>query len=165
MEEWKDIKGYEGLYQISNEGRVKNIKRDTLRVFNDNGYGYYMVLLSKNGKKKPFYVHRLVAEAFIQNPNNLPQVNHKNENKHLNIVENLEWCDSKYNMNYGTARERTSEKQRKIVYQYTKNNELVAVYHGVNECAKYGFEPSSISSCCNGKRKTHKGYKWSYKPL
>lgn len=165
MEEWRDIKGYEGLYQVSNEGRVKNIKRNVYRVFNDNGYGYYMVILSKDGVKKPFYVHRLVAEAFIPNPSNLPQVNHKNEQKHLNFVENLEWCSAKYNMNYGTARDRTSEKQRKSVYQYTMEGELVNIFDGVNNCKSFGFEPACISECCNGNRKTHKGYRWSYEPL
>lgn len=165
MEEWKDIRGYEGLYQVSSEGRVKSVKRNIFRVYNDNGYGYFMVLLSKDGEKKPFYVHRLVAEAFIPNPENLPQVNHRNEQKHQNNVENLEWCSSKYNMNYGTARERQVEKQRKKVYQYTKEGELVREFDGVNQCAEFGFEPSSVSCCCNGKRKTHKGYKWSYEPL
>lgn len=165
MEEWKDIEGYEGLYQVSNYGRVRNSKRGIYRAFSDNGYGYYMVILCKNGKKKPFYVHRLVAEAFIPNPNNYEQINHKNENKHQNNVENLEWCSPKYNMNYGTARERTSEKQRKIVYQYTLDGKLVKIWNGVNQCKYFGFEPSSISQCCNGIRKKHKGHIWSYKPL
>lgn len=162
MEEWRDIKGYEGLYQVSNEGRVKGLKRNNLRKFNDNGYGYYMVLLSKDGIKKPLYVHRLVAEAFIPNPDNLPQVNHKNELKHQNNVDNLEWCSNKYNMNYGTARERTSEKQRKEVHQFKLDGELVKIYNGINTCAEFGFEPSCISQCCNGVRKTHKGYIWKY---
>ena len=165
MEEWRDIEGYEGLYQVSNEGRVRNVKRNKVRSFSDNGCGYYNVLLSKNGNKTPHYVHRLVAEAFIPNPNNLPEVNHKNEDKTLNTVENLEWCTSKYNMNYGTARERTSEKQRKKVYQYTKDGVLVRVWDGVNITKNYGYDTSSVSNCCNGIRKTHKGYKWSYNPL
>lgn len=165
MEVWKDIEGYEGLYQVSNEGKIKNIKKNTYRAFSDNGCGYYFVLLCKDGEKKPFYVHRLVAKAFIPNPDNLPQVNHKNEQKHQNNVENLEWCSNKYNMNYGTARDRTSVKQMKKVYQYTKNNDLVNVYDGVNQCAEFGYEPSCISCCCNGTRKTHKGYRWSYTPL
>ena len=165
MEEWRDIKGYEGLYQVSNEGRVINSRRGKLRKTTDNGCGYYYVLLSKNGVKKPYYVHRLVAEVFIPNPDNLPQVNHKDEDKTRNVVENLEWCSSRYNMNYGTARDRTSEKQRKKVYQYTKDNVLVKVWDGVNLTREYGFDTSSVSCCCNGIQKTHKGYKWSFEPL
>lgn len=165
MEEWKDIEGYEGLYQVSNQGRVKNVMRDKLRASHNNGCGYLMILLCKDGKKKPFYVHRLVAQEFIPNPDNLPEVNHKDECKTNNVVENLEWCSSRYNMNFGTARERTSLKQQKKVYQYTKNDELVAVFNGVNQCKELGFEPSCISQCCNGIRRTHKGYKWSYNPL
>lgn len=165
MEEWKDIKGYEGLYQVSNEGKIKGVKRNIIRKVSDNGYGYYVVLLSNNGKKIAHYVHRLVAEAFIPNPDNLPQVNHKNEVKTLNTVENLEWCDAKYNMNYGTARSRTSEKQMKKVYQYTNDNKLVKIWDGLNSTKQFGYDPSCISCCCNGSRKTHKGYKWYYKPL
>ncbi len=121
MEEiWKDVTGYEGLYQVSNKGNVKSVKRVVKRPNNtnlsvkerllktrSNRKGYAMVHLSKRGKEKSTTVHRLVAQAFIPNPNNLPQINHKDENKNNNCVENLEWCDNKYNMNYGTAIERT----------------------------------------------------------
>ena len=116
MEEWRDIEGYKGLYQISNLGRVKsfpNCKRKTTRILkpgnNCTGRGYLFIFLFKNKQKKRFYVHRLVAQAFIPNPNNLPMINHKDENPSKNIVDNLEWCDNKYNCNYGTLPKRKSE--------------------------------------------------------
>ena len=125
MEEiWKDIEGYEGLYQVSNMGRVKSVERmkwsgkcyykapERILKPRKNGGGYLVVMLSKNGKVKTCRVHRLVATAFIPNPNNLPQINHIDENKGNNHMENLEWCDSKYNNNYGTHNKRVSEKLR-----------------------------------------------------
>lgn len=115
MEEiWKDIKGYEGLYQISNLGRVKslNYKRTGIEEILKSKKmrnGYLRITLNKNGKYKTFAVHRLVAEAFINNPNNLPEVNHKDEDKQNNCVWNLEYCDRRYNVNYGTRNKRVSE--------------------------------------------------------
>ena len=112
MEEiWKDIKGYEGLYQVSNLGRVKSfnymntgkekIKTPTLqKKYTMKQGGYLQTTLYKNNKSKTVLVHRLVAEAFIPNPDNLPQVNHKDYNKTNNCVENLEWCSAKYNSNH-----------------------------------------------------------------
>ena len=125
MEEiWKDIKGYEGLYQVSNTGKVKSLEK---LKWNGRGYqklperimkgkkcgrGYLQVRLFKDGKSKNYYLHRLVAVAFIPNPDNLPQVNHRNEIKTDNCVDNLEWCDAKYNSNYGTKNQRIAEKLR-----------------------------------------------------
>lgn len=117
MEEiWKDIKGFEGLYQVSNKGNVKSLKRIIVRKNSSNlsvrerilktrpnHKGYDLVHLSKHSKEKVFAVHRLVAETFIPNPCNLPQVNHKDENKKNNCVDNLEWCTNKYNVNYNNA--------------------------------------------------------------
>ena len=108
MEEWKDIKGYEGIYQISNKGRVKTLgnnktKKEKIRDGKIDR-GYKRISLCKNGKEKKYSIHRLVAEAFLPNPDNLPVVNHKDENKLNNNVENLEWCTQEYNVNYsGTA--------------------------------------------------------------
>ena len=100
MEEWKNIIGYEGLYEVSNIGNVRNVRRNTLLKLSKN-QGYIQVHLYKNGIRTGLKVHRLVAEAFIPNADNLPQVNHKDEDKTNNSVDNLEWCDHKYNVNYG----------------------------------------------------------------
>ena len=126
-EMWKDIPGYEGLYQVSNLGEVRGLKHKgsnkvkTLKQAT-NKRGYKRVNLSKNGKKKNYLVHRLVAMTFIPNPDNLPQVNHKDENPSNNNVNNLEWCTSKYNINYGTRNERTSGSHKgKTLSEGTKN--------------------------------------------
>ena len=100
MEEWKNVIGYEGLYEVSNKGNVRNVRRNTLLRFSNN-QGYIQVWLYKNGIRTGLKVHRLVAQAFIPNPDNLPEVNHKDENPINNSVNNLEWCDHKYNVNYG----------------------------------------------------------------
>ncbi|WP_205427339.1 NUMOD4 domain-containing protein [Clostridium botulinum] len=177
MEEiWKDIENYKGYYQISNFGRVKSLRR---KVRSGKGYritevlikkpyeklGYLRILLTKDGVSKDYAVHRLVAIAFIPNPNNLPEVNHKDENPSNPIVSNLEWCTSKYNSNYGTRTQRRIEKIRKPVYQYDKELNLIRKYNGAYEAKEYGYNNSHIGSCCKGKRKTHKGYIWSNTPL
>ena len=118
---WKDIVGYEGLYQVSNLGNVKRLKgykgrgkgyvvEEHLIQPSINSRGYQNVILCKNGKTKTFTMHRLVAIAFLDNSEKLPQVNHKDENKLNNCVDNLEWCDSKYNNNYGTRNKKCSDK-------------------------------------------------------
>ena len=101
MEEWKNVIGYEGLYEVSNKGNVRNVRRNTLLKLSKTNYGYIQVYLYKNGIRTGLKVHRLVAQAFIPNPDNLPEVNHKDENPINNSVNNLEWCDHKYNVNYG----------------------------------------------------------------
>ena len=101
MEEWKNVIGYEGLYEVSNIGNVKNVRRNTLLKLSKTNDGYIQVSLYKNGIRTGLRVHRLVAEAFLPNPDGLPLVNHKNEDKSDNSVENLEWCTAKYNTNYG----------------------------------------------------------------
>ena len=172
MEEWRDIEGYEGSYQVSNEGRVKSLKFNKEIILKNRFYlGYWAVVLYKDGIGIPKAVHRLVAETFIPNPLNLPCVNHKDENRSNCVVENLEWCTYRYNSNYGTRNERcrkqlTNRKDlSKQVYQYTLNGELVKIWKSTREAERNGFRQECISLCCNGKLKTHKGYKWTYKPL
>lgn len=176
LEVWKDIRDYEGLYQGSNWGRVKSLDRwvkDTngsLRFYKGkilkpvtNSRGYFQVGLCKNGKVKFHLVHRLVAEAFLDNPDNLPCVNHKDENKQNNNVENLEFCDCKYNINYGTARQRMVEKQSKKVLQYDLEGNFIREWKSTRECERNGFIQQAVAACCQGKRKTHKDSIWRYK--
>ena len=109
---WKDIEGYDGMYQVSNLGRVKSFKNCKERILSSGTTkkNYKFVILSKNDIRKNFQVHRLVAMTFLPNPDNLPQVNHKDENPSNNNLENLEWCTAKYNSNYGNHCNRISER-------------------------------------------------------
>lgn len=171
---WKDIKGYEGLYQVSNLGRVKalekkcingRVNKEKVLKSNEDNMGYKYIGLTKNLIRKYYKVHRLVALTFIPNPNNYPCVNHKDENKVNNIVDNLEWCTHRYNANYGTSKERSIEKQMKKVFQYNKNGELIKIFSSTKAVIEDGFKQSSVSQCCNGKILTHKNYIWSYEEL
>lgn len=182
---WRDVIGYEGLYKISSLGRVKSLKygKEKILKLGKNNYGYLIVVLCKEGTRRTCKVHRLVAIAFIPNPSNLPQVNHKDENPSNNKVENLEWCDATYNLNYGTRLQRIDYKARtantdykaiseklatklsRQVYQYTLEGNLVKIWQSTNECGRNGFNQGTVSACCRCKRKTHKGFIWSYTPI
>ena len=158
IEEMKDIENYEGLYAITRDGRVWSYRSNKFLKPNLVG-GYHQVILCKEGKGKTHYIHRLVAEAYIPNPDGLPQVNHKDEDKSNNCVENLEWCDIKYNINYGTRTERVAKKRSKPVYCI----ELNKIFDGINQAAReLGINHSSIIKCCKGKLKTTGGYHWRY---
>lgn len=165
---WKDIEEYEGLYQVSSLGIVKNSKGRILKQGKSNK-GYLKVNLCKEGKKKTFNIHRLVAQTFIPNPHNYPCVNHKDENPANNNVKNLEWCTVKYNNTYGTAIERRSKKllnredQSKSVLQFTKDGEFVREWSSTAECERNGFDHSAVAKCCNGKLINYKGFIWKYK--
>lgn len=181
MEIWRDIKGYEGLYQVSNEGRVKSLERKTqhrgrlitikerfLKQSHDTK-GYLMAHLYKNGIDNTLKVHRLVAEAFIDNLDNLPEVNHKDECKTSNVVENLEWCDTKYNINYGTHNERVAKSltngiTSKPIIQYDLDGNFIQEYPSMHEAARcLGLKQGGISMCCRGIAKTAYGFVWKYK--
>lgn len=170
---WKDIKGFEGLYQVSNLGNVKSLefnnrttnhqKREKLLKSFGNKLGYQRVVLYKNKTKKQILVHRLVAEVFIPNPNNLPQVNHKDENPANNCIDNLEWCSHKYNCNYGNFKEKVSKGIKKSVIQFTKDFQYLRTWEGMIDVERQlGISCSLISMCCKGKLKTAGGYRWQY---
>ena len=167
------IKGYEN-YEVTTTGEVINTKTGrVLKLSNKNGYLY--VGLFKNRKQKHFLVHRLVAEAFIPNPENLPCVNHKDEDKTNNFVfvredgsvdfdkSNLEWCTHEYNNSYGTRIKRTAKANSKTVLQLRKDGSLVRIWSSVNDIERqFGYRKSNISECCTGKRHTAYGFRWCY---
>ena len=162
---WKDIKDYEGHYQVSNLSRVKSIKFGKERILKPvtDRHGYLIVGLWKNNKQKIYKVHRLVAEAFLPNPYNLPQVNHKDENPLNNNVNNLEWCDAKYNNNFGTRIERISKRRSKTVLQYDLEGNFIREWKSTAECGRNGFNQAHVAACCQGKLKKHKDSIWRYK--
>ena len=161
---WKDIKDYEGHYQVSNLSRVKSIKFGKEIILKQNiRRGYYYVGLSKNGITKNYFVHRLVAQAFLPNPNNYPCVNHKDENKLNNNVENLEYCSVLYNNTYGTRLQKVSEKMRnrkewsKPIDVYDLNMNFIETLPSIEECGrKYNVLTINIRHCCNGGYKDNK---------
>lgn len=199
MEEWRDVVGYEGLYQVSNAGAVKSLPRvdyanrklkgKVLKLRKDKN-GYIISTLYKDGIRKDHSVHRLVASAFIENPDNFPQVNHKDENPGNNNVTNLEWCTNKYNSNYGTRLQRISKAQKGIpkpssqgernffygkrfcrgnspsakkVYQFSLDMMLLNEYDSVVSAAEsVNVSPSAIGLCCRKERKSIAGYIWRY---
>ena len=135
MEEWRPIVGFEGLYEVSNTGQVRNSVKGKLLSPGFDHNGYLKCVLSKKGKTKTIYIHRLVAQAFIPNPMCLKQVNHKDEDKSNNNVENLEWCDAKYNVNYGSAQEKrvkTNIINGKFKYTGHKKGEYHKEYYDEN---------------------------------
>lgn len=162
MEIWKVIEGYEN-YEVSSCGNVRSLI--TGKILKQRFQGNYkFVTLYRYGLCKHFYIHRLVAQAFLDNPDNLPCVNHKNENKMDNRAENLEFCTHEYNMRYSRNWEKSNEVTRKTVLQFTKSGEFVDEYESVAEAGRQtGIYHSSISSCCAGKRKSAGNYKWKYK--
>lgn len=179
MEIWKDVVGYEGYYQVSNKGNVRSVDRrvqcsNSVRFYKgrvlsqcQDDKGYFRVLLAVAGMHKSRQIHRLVAEAFIDNPNNLPEVNHKDENPSNNSVDNLEWCSKVYNLEYGTGRARSMKSQhKKAVQQFDLNGNLIAEFDGVNSAARSigkSKDATAITKCCSGKNQTAHGYIWRYK--
>ena len=165
-ERWCPIKDYEVLYEVSDQGRVKSIGYDKERILKTVRMpnGYLKVNLCKNGETKTFKVHRLVAKTFIPNPQNLPEVNHKDEDKENNSVQNLEWCDQKYNINYGTRTKRQAEKLSKPILQYTKYGVFVREWKSTHDVERnLGYFHSYISNCCNGRYKSAYNFIWKFK--
>ena len=151
----KDIKGYEGLYAVTSCGKVWSYKRKKFLKPRDTGKGYLQVDLCKDGKKKECLIHRLLAEVYIPNPENKPCINHKDENKSNNVLQNLEWVTHKENNNYGTHNEKIRKKVQCI--------ETQKIYNSVTEAAKaVDIVCSGISDCLKGKHNTAGGYHWAY---
>ena len=170
-EEWRDISGYEGLYMVSNFGRVRsrygylsNLASDgKTRILKQGNTGRYMaVVLCKNKIKKMRLVHRLVAEAFIPNPNRYPIINHKDENPSNNHFNNLEWCTTKYNLSYGTAMIRRAKSKSKPILQLTMSGDVVRRWNSGEEAKKEGLSKGNICMCCKGIRRHYKGFLWRY---
>ena len=189
IEIWKtavyDGEIYEGLYQVSNWGRIlslnyRNTGKPDLMTPGTDTNGYFQVGLSKNGETKKCLVHRLVAEAFLENPENKPQVNHKDENKTNNFVflnedgsvdkekSNLEWVWHIDNINHGTRNERVSKtltngKKSKRVLQLSLSGELIREWPSTKECGRNGFNQGAVAACCRGEIPHYKGFLWMYK--
>ena len=163
MIEWRQIRGYPN-YSINNYGDIYSRNVERLLKPKIDRYGYKVVTLTDGKKFKCFTVHRLVAEAFIDNPNNLPCVNHKDENKLNNSVKNLEYCTPKYNANYGTRNKRMAlSKKKNPIIQYGLDGEYLNTYLGVKDAQKAtGVNRNSIRLVCNGERDSAGGYKWKY---
>lgn len=175
---WKDVVGYEGYYQVSNLGNVRS--KDRIVPCKKNGQRflkcqplklrkhskndeYWCAMFCKNGKYKRLLVHRLVAEAFIPNPNGFPQVNHKDENGENNCVENLEWCTSKYNANYGTRNERLAKFPKKPIIQKDLSGKFIRRWDGVIDAGRaIGRNSSGIINVCKGKQSHCGGFLWEY---
>jgi len=174
---WKDIKNFEGLYQVSNLGRVRSLnkfvrhsnhfmklKGSILKLQTDCQTHYKKIRLCKEGKYTHYAIHRLVAQTFIPNPDNLPQVNHKDENKSNNCVDNLEWCDSNYNNNYGTKNRRVALKLSKPILQYDLNGNFIKEWISAMEIQRQlGYANTNINACCNKRIKRVYGYIWRFK--
>ena len=179
---------YEGLYKVSNWGRILNLNyrntgRERLMNPSDNGKGYLVINLRKNGNPKTCYVHRLIAETFLPNPEGKPQVNHKTEGKKgktMNMVffnedgsidkerTSIEWVTAKENNDYGTHNERaakanTNGKKSKRVLQLSLTGDLIREWPSTMECERNGFDHSAVARCCRGKQKTAYGFIWMYK--
>lgn len=158
---WKDIEGYEGLYQVSNLGRVKsNLRKGRILKPSTTHDGYYNLTLSKNGQLKTYRVHRLVCSAFISNPLNKSEVNHIDGNKKNNSIENLEWCTRSENAKHAHKTGLNSGK-KVSVYQFDKLGRLVKTWKSQTIASKELRIPQSlISSCCKWKRKHAGGFTW-----
>jgi hypothetical protein len=154
-ETWKDVVGWEGLYQVSSFGRVKSFRKKEPHLLSTcvGTHGYCVVLLHDgNGQRKNERVHRLVAQAFIPNPNGYPYINHKDEDKTNNHVDNLEWCTAEYNINYGTCKERIADSNSKPILKYDLDGNFICEYKSLAEAERIErIDHANICMCCTGK--------------
>jgi hypothetical protein len=172
MEEiWKDVVGYENFYSVSNYGRIWSKRRDKEISVSTNNCGYKQFIASDGNNTKCVLVHRAVAMAFLKNIENLPVINHKDENPSNNIVDNLEWCTISYNAYYNNVRSRKN-KYKKTVYQYSMTGDLIEVFESTNEASKtLSISNGDLCQCCNGsvangkKSYTLHNFVFSYKEL
>lgn len=183
-EVWKDIKGYEGLYQASNLGNIRTLNyRGSKKIKNlkptNNSEGYLQIYLSKNKNRKKYLVHRLVAESFIPNPENKPFIDHINTIRNDNRADNLRWVTREENNNNELTKQKNSESHKGMkhtdatkikmsksqyvkVVQLTKEDVLIKIWDSIKDASEYGFGTSGIVHCCKNRRKYHRGYKWMY---
>lgn len=164
-EKWVDVIGYDGLYSVSDLGRVASHHHGKYRILRPRvgKKGYCRVNLSKDGIVKTFKVHTLIAKHFMPNPLGLTEVNHKDEDKSNNRVDNLEWCSRKYNVNYGTGISRRTVKLYKSVNQYSKNGDFIAQYDSLTQAGQaVGISVQHIAACCKGKYPYAGGFSWRY---
>lgn len=160
MEEWKDVKGFERYYEISNKGNLRRKGKSNFIKFRKNKDGYYLVNLCADGIRKTMQIHRIVAETFIPNPNSYPCVNHKDEDKNNNSVSNLEWCTVEYNNNYG---KRENNKKRKVAQMDLPTGSILKIFPSILLASKEAnINPGGISNVLKGKAKTAGGYFWKY---
>lgn len=170
-EVWKDIEGYEDSYKVSNLGRVKSLDRIDALGHRRKGKilaitlatnGYRKIGLMKDGNTKNHSVHRLVAKAFLDNSSNLPQVNHKDEDKTNNVVSNLEWCTQSYNNGYGTRNERAAKANEKPIYVVTSSGNRY-FFRSIEKAVELlGLKSCAISDCLHGRQKHHRGFSFEW---
>ena len=155
---WRDIQGFEGLYEVSTKGRVRNIRTGKVLKYVIGGMGYPFVNLYKaNSKPKHIKVHRLVALAFIDNPDNLPEVNHIDEDKRNNDISNLEWCTASENQKH-SAHQKSCR-----INQLTLDGKLAKVWDSISQIEKeLGYKKSTIVDVCRGRQRSAYGFRWEY---
>lgn len=177
MENWKAVEGYEGFYEVSDLGRVRSVDRyvrnsrnGELTVFKKSKVkkptttdgGYETVTLNREGEYHSYYVHRLVASAFVDNPNGYEEVNHIDEDKHNNRASNLEWCTKQYNIHYGTRTTRAAKRQSRPVLQCSEDGTVICEYPSLSSVKSDGFNPSNVKAVCDGKFSQMNGYGWRW---
>ena len=185
VEEWRPIAGFEGLYEVSNLGRIRSLDRYVATLtflgepsqrfskgrvlkMNKTPNGYLMAQLCKDGKRVNSMVHRLVAQAFIPNPDNLSEINHKDQDKHNNQTDNLEWCNHKYNINYGDARERQRDAISRPIEQLTMDGQHVAYFRSAKELERlsggryYERCIGRVAKCKTTRNSSVYGFRWRY---